>query len=80
MSARQLRRYVAHAVADHGHGDRLAPEARSFAEAALLFTERWHPATGDDGVLSITVTDCDSGEQQCFTIDVDTGDVGPCAG
>ena len=79
MSATTTRRYVAHTVADHGHAAHLVPEARSFVEAALLYTEHWHPAAVEDGALSVTVTDCESGEQHCFTIDVDTGDVGPCS-
>ena len=73
------RRYVAQTVHDHGHAAHLVPEAASFVEAALMFTERWHPATEEDGSVSVTVVDCDSGEQHCFTIDVDSGDVEPCA-
>jgi hypothetical protein len=44
MSAALLRRYVAHTVADHGRSAHLIREARSFVEAALLYTEHWHPA------------------------------------
>lgn len=74
------RRYVAHSVADHGHASHLVPEAASFVDAAVLYTERWHPAATEDGVMTVTVTDCDSGEQHCFAIDVDSGEIGPCAG
>jgi hypothetical protein len=79
MSNRTRRRYVAHAVEDHGRGSHLVPEAASFVEAAVMFAEHWHPTASDDGAVSVTVVDCDSGEQHCFTIDIDSGDVEPCA-
>lgn len=78
-AAETARRYVAHAVEDHAHEAHLVPGATSFVEAALLFTERWHPASEEDGAVSVTVTDCESGERHCFTIDLDSGGVEPCA-
>jgi len=55
----------AHAVAD----------AADFVEAAIAFAERWGSGEGE---VSVTVVDCDTGEQQCFQIDLATGETGPC--
>ena len=71
-------RYLAQTL-EHGDRAHVVPEARSFAEAAVLFAEGWHPATEADGAVSVTVTDCDSGEQHCFTVHLDSGDVESCA-
>ena len=51
-------------------------EGASFEDAALLFAEDRH-AEGD-GELSLVVEDCETGERQCFRIDLGTGRAGPC--
>ena len=49
--------------------------ADGFLDAAVQFTERW--ASGD-GEVSVTVVDCETGEQHCFRVDLDTGHAGAC--
>ena len=51
------------------------PEATDFLDAAITFAERW---SSDHGEVSVTVVDCDTGEQQCFRIDLDAGEAAPC--
>ena len=43
--------------------------------AALTFAERWH---ADEAELAVMVTDCGTGTQVCFRIDLETGAAGPC--
>jgi hypothetical protein len=69
------RRFSAHCTDEarvHAHA---VPEAASFLDAAVMFAERW--TSGEDEV-SVTVVDCETGEQQCFRIDLDSGDAKPC--
>ena len=47
-------------------------------EAAVLFTERWAPAPDEGPILRVHVVDEDTGERCCFSIDLGSGDVGPC--
>lgn len=56
----------------HAHS---VPDATDFMDAAVLFAERW---ASTDGEVSVTVVDCDTGEQQCFHIDLGSGEAAPC--
>jgi hypothetical protein len=47
-------------------------------EAVLLFAERWAPAPDEGPMLRVHVVDEDRGERCCFSIDLGSGDVGPC--
>jgi hypothetical protein len=49
----------------------------SFEDAALLFVEDRH-LEGDGGEVSVIVEDCETGERQCFRIDLGTGRAGAC--
>lgn len=71
-------RFCAYAVSEGPSRVHDAPEAEDFAEAALLFTEVWHPAPDEDGEVSIIVIDRETGEQQCFTVDLGAGEAAPC--
>ena len=71
-------RFIAHARNDPRHHEHLVPGAVSFEDAALRFVEHWAPADQADEV-SIIVTECGSGEQQCFTVDLGAGDASPCS-
>lgn len=51
----------------------------SFEDAALRFVEEFHPPPDDDDAVSLIVEDCETGERQCFTVDLATGEAGPCA-
>ena len=66
--------YAAHDGAGHGH----TVEAESFAEAAIAFAEVWHPAPDDGNEVRVIVLDQDSGEQQCYVVDLAAGEVEPC--
>ena len=70
------RRFAVHGVADLARRAVLV-EGVSFEDAALSFLEDHHPAADDDGV-TLYVEDCESGEQQCFRIDPETGETAPC--
>ena len=49
----------------------------SFEDAALHFVEHQHPqANGDE--VALLVEDCETGERQCFRIDLETGAAGSC--
>mgnify|MGYP001546972255 CR=1 FL=1 len=70
------RRFAVHAVEDAPSRAHLV-EGASFEDAALGFAEDQHPqADGDE--IALLVEDCETGERQCFRIDLDTGDAGPC--
>lgn len=67
--------YSAHCTNEarvHAHA---VPEATSFLDAAVIFAERW---SSGDGEVSVTVTECETGESQCFRIDLDAGEAAPC--
>lgn len=49
-----------------------------FEDAALRFVEEFHPAADADDAVSLIVEDCGTGERQCFTIDLATGEAEPC--
>ena len=69
--------YIARATADSRAHAHPAPGASSALEAAILFAETWLPDSADRAV-SITVTDCETGHDQCFRIDLDDGSAQPC--
>ena len=66
------------------HGAEDAPsrgivvEGLTFEDAALHYVEHQHPQADDDEV-SLLVEDCETGERQCFRVDLSTGQTGPCA-
>lgn len=65
------------------HGAEEAPsrahlvEGASFEDAALTFAEHQHPQE-DGEALALLVEDCETGERQCFRIDLETGQAGAC--
>jgi hypothetical protein len=77
-SATPSSRFVAHARGEPRHSEHVVPEAASFEDAALRFTEHWSPAPDADGEVSVIVTDYATGEQQCFVVDLDAGEAEPC--
>lgn len=52
-------------------------EGGTFEEAALHFIADWTTEAQDDEV-SLIVEDCQTGERQCFRIDLETGETAPC--
>lgn len=72
-----LRRFEAHAADE----DRKATHevyGESFEDAAFAFIERWRPAADAHGEIQVQLTDCESGERQCFRLDLVDGQAGPC--
>jgi hypothetical protein len=69
------RRFSAYANDESRSQAHLLPDATGFLDAAVMFAERW---TSTHGEVSVTVVACDTGEQQCFRIDLDAGEVAPC--
>lgn len=51
-------------------------DAESFADAALAFLETHH--VDDEAEVALMVEDCETGERQCFRIDLATGETAPC--
>lgn len=50
----------------------------SFEDAAFDFIDRWHPAPDEDGEIQVLLTDCETGERQCFFVDLIGGETGIC--
>jgi hypothetical protein len=70
------RRFSVHGIEDapsHGH----LVEGLSFEDAAVHYLANLHLEAADDEV-SLYVEDCDTGERQCFRVDLSTGDTAPC--
>lgn len=74
MNAPTAIRFSAYAMEDGRAHD--VPGAESFAEAALMFTEVWRPI--DEGELRVIVVDHESGEQECFCVDLAAAAAAPC--
>ena len=71
-------RFAAYAADEGPRHCHAAPEASNFEEAALEFTELWHPAAGEDGEVTVIVLDRSTGREQCFTVDLGAGEAAPC--
>lgn len=54
-------------------------EASGFEDAALHFVGDYHPAADADDEVSLFVEDCETGERQCFRIDLASGETAPCS-
>ncbi len=76
-AARAVRRFSVHGHAEAPSRGRLI-EGGGFEDAALAFVEEFHPAPDAHDAVSLIVEDCDTGERQCFTIDLATGEAAPC--
>lgn len=70
------RRFSVHGVADAPSRGQLV-EGLTFEDAALHYLEERHIEAPDDEV-SLFVEDCETGERQCFRIDLATGETAPC--
>ena len=71
------RRFCVHGVATTAECARLV-EGLSFEDAALHFVEDHSPAPDDDGEVSLYVEEIETGERQCFRVDLETGEAAPC--
>lgn len=68
-------RFYVHPTADGRHSGHVVTGVEDPLAAALTFAETWH---GDGEEVALMVTDCGSGRQTCFRIDLETGEAGPC--
>jgi len=68
-------RYSAHLQDEGSHGRQWVAEADSFIDAAVRFAET---RDVEDGDLSVVVTECESGKDRCFVVNLGSGDVKAC--
>lgn len=78
MPTAAARRFAIHGH-ETAHSRARLVEGEGFEDAALRFVEEFHPAPDSDDAVSLIVEDCDTGERQCFTIHLATGEAAPCA-
>ena len=71
------RRFSVHATAE-APGRNHIVEGVSFEDAALHFLEDAHPAGDAHDEVQLFVEDCETGQRQCFRIDLATGEAAPC--
>ena len=71
------RRFSVHGV-DEAPSRAHLVEGLNFEDAALHFVEDCHPAAEAGDEVSLFVEDCETGERQCFRVDLATGDAEPC--
>jgi len=71
------RRFSVHGVAEAPSRGQLV-EGLTFEDAVLHYLEERHVEPNEDDEVSLFVEDCDTGERQCFRIDLSTGETAPC--
>lgn len=69
------RRFSVHGVED-APSRSVMVEGLTFEDAALHYVEHRHL---EDDEVSLLVEDCETGERQCFHIDLATGETAPCS-
>ena len=73
--AQDIRRFSVRA--EGGRHAQVVEEA-SFEAAAVAYLEDFAHAAGDDHELSVVVRNLDDGREQCFRIDLETGETAAC--
>lgn len=71
-----VRRFSVHGV-DEAPSRGRQLQAASFEAAALGFVDA-HAAEGEGDEIALMVEDCETGERQCFRIDLASGEAEPC--
>lgn len=71
-----MRRFSVHGL-DEAPSRGRQMEAASFEAAALEFLDA-HPAESPGDEVALMVEDCETGERQCFRIDLASGEAEPC--
>jgi hypothetical protein len=71
------RRFTVHAEGEAPARNFLV-EGVSHADAAMQFVEDQHPPGDLFGEAAVMVEDCETGERQCFRIDLGSGETAPC--
>lgn len=75
-----MARFTVYAAQEGRHHSHVV-EGASFEDAALAFTQMWRPAPDDedgDGGVRLRVVDRESGDQQCFIVDLGAADPVSC--
>jgi hypothetical protein len=62
----------------HGHHDGRSVDEPSPEAAALAYLEDFAHDADDDQAVSVIVRDDDTGREQCFRVDLETGETAPC--
>jgi len=62
----------------HLHGHHARPIDEPSPEAAAIAYVEDFAHDGDDGALALIVRDEDTGREQCFRVDLATGETQPC--
>jgi hypothetical protein len=75
--SRLERRFSVHGL-DQAPSRGRAVEAINFQDAALAFLDAFGSQTADAEEVSVMVEDCETGERQCFRIELATGETAPC--
>ena len=75
--ARLVRRFSVHDVDEAPSRSELV-EGLTFEDAALAFVEARHLEPDREPFVSLMVEDCESGERQCFEVDLESGEAGSC--
>lgn len=72
-------RFYAYATDEGPCSGHKVAEAETFIDAAIGFLECWAPADGPaPEEVAVTVIDCETDEQHCFRVALDTGAMRPC--
>jgi hypothetical protein len=77
MTAHSPRNFSVHGVDEAPARSHLV-EGLTFEDAALHFLNDRHVEVTADGDVALIVEDCETGERQCFRVDLATGETGPC--
>jgi hypothetical protein len=75
MTIQTQRNFSVHGV-DEAPSRGCLVEGLTFEDAALHFLTDRH--LDDGGDVALIVEDCETGERQCFRIDLATGETAPC--
>jgi hypothetical protein len=76
-TAASRRRFSVHGVDEAPSRGHMVKGA-SFEDAALHYIEECHPAADAEDEVAVFVEDCETGERQCFRVDLATGETAPC--
>jgi hypothetical protein len=69
--------YTVRAPHLHGHHARTLEEPTPEA-AAVAYAEDFAHGPDDEDVLTLIVRDVETGREQCFRVDTETGETAPC--
>lgn len=70
-------RYLAHSDTEGRHRSHPV-EAESALDAAVTFAEHWLPLDDGDAEVKVIVENCETGERQCYVVDLGDLDAEPC--